>query len=548
MSAQGEYRSIRGISLPPRGWPLATLLMLYIVPGLVGHDPWKVEDAAAFGVVYDMLQRGNWLTPEIAGQTYLHAPLAYWIAAVCGKAFSWAMPLHDAARLSSGLITFLTLGFAHLAARALHGREFAVAAPLLLAGSIGFLVHAHELQPMLLTLAAHFAAYWGLALLDRRPWIAAEILGLALGASLLGNGLVSTALLFPLVALALALSHNWRTSILALLAALGIATCVAMLWLLPLGIHAPSTLDQWWQFETSQFGRQNQPLKTATEYLGILPWYAWPAMPLAGWTLWSRRRTLGAPTLLLPLFGFFSILLGLSVSQDARSAPALLLLPPLVLLAVPGLPTLRRGAANAMDWFGVMTFSLFAALIWIGWSAMVFGWPERLARQVVRLEPGFVGSFDLAPFALALAATLIWIGMIASSPRSPFRGMTHWVAGVTLFWVLATSLWLPWIDYGKTYRPLAASLAAALPSERACLAGVGLGDAQRASLEYFSGIVTVPGNSVSGQHCNWLLTQGTRRSDDHAPGEGWEVVWQGNRPGDRSEKFRLYRRNTSAPE
>jgi hypothetical protein len=58
---------------------------------------------------------------------------------------------------------------------------------------------------------------------------------------------------------------------------------------------------------------------------------------------------------------------------------ALLLLSPLVLLAVPGVASLRRGAANAFDWFGMITFSVFALLAWIGWSAMVFGWPEKLA-------------------------------------------------------------------------------------------------------------------------------------------------------------------------
>lgn len=42
----------------------------------------------------------------------------------------------------------------------------------------------------------------------------------------------------------------------------------------------------------------------------------------------------------------------------------------------------------------MITFSFFAILAWIGWSALVFGWPERLARQAIRLEPGFVGQFD----------------------------------------------------------------------------------------------------------------------------------------------------------
>ena len=551
MPAYPETTPTRGISLPPRGWPLLILLVLYILPGLTGHDPWKVEDATAFGVVWDMLERDSWLTPSIAGQIYPHSPLYFWIAAASGKLLSWLLPLHDAARLSSALLTFLILGLTHLAARALHGREYAVAAPLILAGSTGFLVHAHQMQPMLLTIAAHFAAYWALALLDRRPLQAGVIFGAALGLGVLGNGFAATALLLPIAVFAFLLSDNKKQTGPALLGSLLVAGTLALVWLLPLYLQAPHYLAAWWKLELGQLGHPQQPLKTALEYIDLLPWYAWPALPLAGWTLWSRRRLLRTPALALPLFSFFAILTGLCLTYEARSVSALMLLPPLVLLAIPGIPSLRRGAANAFDWFGMMSFTVFAGLIWVGWCAMIFGWPEQLAKQVVRLEPGFVGSFSALPFILALLATAAWGWLIVTSPRSPFRGMTHWVAGITLFWVLAIALWLPWVDYGKTYRPVAASLASALPTSHGCIAGAGLGDSLRASFDYFSGIVTVSSDSPRSGRCNWLLTQGTVRGDESAPGKGWRKVWDGNRPGDRSEKIRLYRRDahgTDKPE
>lgn len=546
MPVYPEHSQFRGISLPPRGWPLAILLVLYILPGLTGHDPWKVDDATAFGVAYDMLVRGNWLTPSIAGQAYPHSPLYFWLAAASGKLLSWALPLHEAVRLSSALFTFAILGFTHLAARALHGREYAVAAPLILAGSIGFLVHAHQMQPMLLTIAAHFAAYWALALLDRRPLQAGAIFGTALGLGLLGNGLAAMALLLPIAAFAFLLSSNKKQTGPALLGSLLLAGAISLLWLLPLSMQAPQYLAAWWKFELNQLGHPNQPLKTALEYLDLLPWYAWPALPLAGWTLWSRRRLLHTPALALPLFSFFAILIGLCLTYEARSVSALMLLPPLVLLAIPGLPSLRRGAANAFDWFGMMSFTFFAGLIWVGWCAMIFGWPERLAQQVVRLEPGFVGSFSALPFIFALLVTAAWGWLIVTSPRSPFRGMTHWVAGVTLFWVLVIALWMPWVDYGKTYRPVSASLAKALPAKHGCIAGAGLADALRASFDYFSGIITVSSDAAASGRCNWLLTQGTVRRDENAPGKGWQKIWEGNRPGDRSEKIRLYRKEASS--
>ncbi len=546
MPAYLETTQTGGISLPPRGWPLGVLLTLYIIPGLIGHDPWKVEDATAFGVVWDMLLRGNWLTPAIAGQAYPDAPLYYWISAAFSQLFSWILPVHDGIRLTSGLFALLILGLSHLAARALHGRDYAVAAPIILAGSVGFLVHAHQTQPMLLTLAAHFSAYWALAMLDRRPWQAAAIFGTALGLGILGNGIAAMALLLPVAFFAFLLSQNKKETAPALLLSLLISGAFLLLWLLPLYLQAPQYLARWWQSELGRFGQTSQPWKTGFEYLNMLPWYAWPALPLAGWTLWSRRRLLRTPAIALPLCGFLVLLTGLSLTYEARSVSALLLLPPLVLLAVPGVASLRRGAANAFDWFGMMSFTFFAGLIWFGWCAMIFGWPARLAQQVTRLEPGFVGSFSAPAFIVALLATAAWGWLIVTSPRSPFRGMTHWAAGVTLFWLLAIMLWLPWVDYGKTYRPLSSELAKALPLNRGCIASNNLGDALRASLDYFSGIITIPGNSSAGRRCNWLLTQGSVRDDDGAPSKGWKKIWEGNRPGDRSEKIRLYRRDLKA--
>jgi hypothetical protein len=289
------------------------------------------------------------------------------------------------------------------------------------------------------------------------------------------------------------------------------------------------------------------------DYLNMLPWYAWPALPLAGWTLWTKRRTLTGRTLLLPLLAFLATLLMLSVLAQARSASALLLLPPLVLLAVPGVFSLRRGAANAFDWFSMVTFSLFAAVAWIAWSALVFGWPERLARQAVRLEPGFVGHFDGMAFIFALILTIAWFWLIVTSPRSPVRGIMHWMSGLTLFWILVAVLWMPWIDYGKSYRPVSASLARVLPTVRSahqfhCIANANLPPALLASLDYFDGIQTQALESKNGRRCDLLLLRGQPRDPDFITAAGWRMIWEGHRPSDRRdhEKLRLYQRGRRA--
>ncbi|MBK7355759.1 glycosyltransferase family 39 protein [Propionivibrio sp.] len=539
-----EHPRFKGIALPPSGWVLALLLVTYIFIGLIGHDPWKHDDAVSIGIAFDTVNNGNWLVPHLAGNPYPDAPLYYWTSAVTARLFSWLLPVHDAARLASGIFTLLALEFILLASRELHGRDHAAAAPLILAGSIGFLFHAHEAQPMLAALTAHTAAYCALCLLPRRPALATLTLGVAIAIGFLANGLLPVLTLLPVTVYTLWQSESRIASALRLALAIVLALVISALWLFPLWMISPQNFKAFFYGEWSPLTQRVPPLSNTLRYLNLLLWYAWPALPLAAWALWSKRRVLRSKALALPIFSFVMVLLILGLNVETRSSAALLLLPPLVLLAVPGVATLRRGAANAFDWFGMMTFTFLSAVAWIVWSAMVFGWPERLARQTVQLEPGFVGHFGLFSFAVSACVTVIWVWLIVTSPRSPMRGIMHWMAGLTLFWLLIAMLWMPWIDYGKSYRPLSASLARSLPAGFDCIVNANLPDSILASLDYFDGIRTLPPKNAEAAKCHWLLAQGeTRNPAKISPGV-WRQVWEGKRPGDRheSDKFHLYRR------
>ena len=552
-----DHPRFAGISLPPSGWVLAILLALYICVGLIGHDPWKHDDAITIALVYDIYTSGHWLMPQLAGQPYPDAPLYYWVAASAAHLFSWILPLHDATRLASGAFTLLALEFILLAARELHGKEHAASAPLALAGSIGFLYHAHEAQPMLAALCALTAAYWALALLPRRPRFAALILGGALAGGFLANGMLPLLTMLLAAFLACWKSENKPLFAAHLAGAALLAAALIGAWILPLSSRDPEYFARFLAAETTPLFAAHNPAANILRQLSLLVWYAWPALPLAAWALWAKRRALTTRAMAWPGLAFIATLLLLGVGVEVRSAPALLLLPPLVLIAAPGVALLRRGAANAFDWFGMMTFTFFAGLTWIAWSAITFGWPERLARQAARLEPGFVARFDLMTVLIALACTLTWFWLIVTSPRSPMRGLMHWMAGLTLFWVLIANLLMPWIDYGKSYRPVAGQLSAALPAriqdgkpERGrCIANGNLPNSILASLYYFNNLRTLPLESEAGKRCNWLLVHGEVRDTAKMSAAGWRKVWEGKRPGDRreSDKFHVYRRDRSHP-
>ncbi|HAT32892.1 MAG TPA: hypothetical protein DCW29_19190 [Janthinobacterium sp.] len=90
------------------------LVAVFVFPGLTGHEPWKADEAYVFGVVQHMLQSSDWVVPTLAGEPFMETPpLYYWVATLLSRALSGSLPIHDGARLASGmfmLISCLALG------------------------------------------------------------------------------------------------------------------------------------------------------------------------------------------------------------------------------------------------------------------------------------------------------------------------------------------------------------------------------------------------------------------------------------------------------
>ena len=57
--------------------PVALAVVLctaWILLGLIGHDPWKPDEAQNFGVVYQLLKGRDWVIPLLAGEPYVDKP------------------------------------------------------------------------------------------------------------------------------------------------------------------------------------------------------------------------------------------------------------------------------------------------------------------------------------------------------------------------------------------------------------------------------------------------------------------------------------------
>ncbi len=532
---------------PAKARFLLALCLTWLLTGLIGHDPWKPDEAYSFGIVYHILQSGDWLVPTMAGEIWLDKPpFFYMTAAAFAKLFSPVLPLHDGARLATGFYVGLTLLFTGFTGKQMFGKDMGWAAIIIFIGCLGMLINAHLLSTDLGFLAGTAMMLGGYAIHTRRPLLAAALLGTGLGLGFMTKGFIAPTI-FISTSLTLLLFRPWRTKnyLMVLLRAILFALPWLLIWPWLLYQRSQDLFHVWlWQNNVENWLDfiHDANSSSLVFYLKLLPWFAWPALPIASWLVWNqRRKLLEQREGQLLVISFLTQLVALSIVPYSEEVFAMPMLLPLVLLATMALPSLRRGAANALDRFGIMTFGFLAFLMWWGWEGLIAGNNTIAARALRDYQAEYLPVFHPASFLVAALATLLWLVFVWRVGRSMRRAVTNWATGVTLIWVLTMSLWLPWLDVNKSYRSMVVSLSAALPEQHGCIASRYLGDAQKAMLDYVGNVRTIPGGEL---RCDLLLTQGNlSRSDQHKG--NWKIVWVGGRRGQKIDRYYLYQRNTT---
>jgi 4-amino-4-deoxy-L-arabinose transferase-like glycosyltransferase len=537
-----ERRSLRHLLI-------GLLCLAWMLPGLIGHEPWKPDEAYTFGVVHEILQGGSWIIPQLAGEPFVEKPpLFYLSAALSAQLFSPLLPPHDGARLVVALWIGLSLLFTALAAHELHGERKGLIAALLLLGSLGLIVRSHQLIADTAAFAGFAIASFGIALMPRRPWWGGFWLGGGIGVVFLSVGLFEAAMPAVVSALLVALHRHWRST--SSVSALGMAVLFALPWLLlwPVLLYQenPVLFGAWLAHELPRLPEAGgSVLSSLLHYLSILPWYAFPAWPVALWALWRahRRGDLLAPGIVMPLAGLLVCLAMLALAGQARELYALPLLIPVALLATPGVDTLRRGAGNLWLWFSIMTFTFFIVVGWFYWSALELGLPAKLHSHLHTIRPGYDFGFRALPFLLGLGYTGAWFLLLVRLQRVVERPVVVWAAGLTAMWALLTTLFIGWIDTAKSYRSTVENMVRALPASYRCIAADEVGEAQRALVHYYAGIrLRRLATDPRAESCDLLLSQGAPLLERPLPPD-WTLIWEGHRPGDKDERLRLYRLN-----
>jgi len=137
--------------------------------------------------------------------------------------------------------------------------------------------------------------------------------------------------------------------------------------------------------------------------------------------------------------------------------------------------------------------------------------------------------------------TGVWVSVVrwrtSRAPKEIWRCLIISASGTTLMWVLLMTLWLPTINYAKTYRQVSARLSQVLTKESGCIDTTNIGPAQLASFSYFTKLTLRDDSS-----CHWMLTHNQSEARAYASlnNKKLTLLWEDRRASDRDERLRLY--------
>lgn len=549
---------------------LALLLFCaaYVLPGFIGREPWKNADVTAFGYMMELASgRSHWLAPQLTGlPADTDSLLPYWLGALAVKlAPTWIAP-DFAVRIPFVMLLVVTLiatwqGVYHLGrsvgaqpvAFAFGGeantidyaRAMADGGLLALMGCLGLAQLAHETTPALAQLCFTAVLFYAFAAAPSKT--PGPALGLAVGLTgLVLSGAPAMATLFGVGGLALTVlgpqsddSAARRRKLLWAVAIVGVSACAALLA---------------WQLQMWRWRITGSALSAGEAWLmvrgmgNLLLWFTWPAWPLALWTLWRWRRqlSLGDPAhhILLPLW-FAVVAIGSAAFTQPSDRTLLLGLPALATLAAFALPTFKRSATALIDWFTLLFFTLASLTIWVIWVSLQTGVPRQPALNVARLAPGFEPSFSAIAFAVALAATLAWAWLVkwrvGRHRPAIWTSLVLPASGTALCWLLLMTLWLPVLDYARSYKAQV-RLVAAILNNPSCVEIYGLNRGQISAFTFHGALKLQPASRRA--QCPWLLVDVNAR--DTLPKsvnlQQWDLLATIPRPADKNDDILVYQR------
>ncbi|MDM0045678.1 hypothetical protein QTH91_14395 [Variovorax dokdonensis] len=574
-----------------RRLPRLALILLcaaYLLPGLVGRGPWKAADITAFGYMLE-LARGpggiaQWLDPQMMGlRPDTLALIPYWVGA-------WAIQIAPpwitadlAVRIVFALFLWgaftgtwyavyywartpqaqpVAFAFGGEARPKDYARAIADGGLMAMIASLGLAQLGHETTPALAQLFFLACTFYGMAALpygrvSAKVALVVGMVGMALSGAptvtvVLGAGCTLIAAAEWLRVRSRQVDDEPGTSFdttygdeppaqytLPAIGLIALATMAAGALAYALDLFQ-------WRIALPGSTVGDTVVDDLESLARLLIWFTWPAWPLGLWTLWRWRRQLRARHVAMPLW-FALVPLAATCTTDFAQRSLLLGLPAMATLAAFALPTFRRSAAALIDWFTLLFFSGFAIGIWVIYISMQTGFPAKPAANVAKLAPGFVPEYSTVALVSAIAATIAWAWLVrwrtGRHPKALWKTLVLPAGGTALCWTLVMTLWLPPLDYARSYVPQVDAVKK-LVGTTECIAELGLERTHIAAMRYHGDYQLQ--HLKADTKCRWLLVNPEVIGGLHdiIDLHQWRLIRTLRRPTARTDDLLLYQRLT----
>jgi 4-amino-4-deoxy-L-arabinose transferase-like glycosyltransferase len=348
ITCDGRQQPQNRTLLPMRHWRAAIVLMVcaYLIAGTFWRAPWKADEPYSFGVVLNIMERGDWIVPNVAFEPFVEKPpLLYWSGALAALAVPQMQP-HEAVRLAVLFWMALTCVAVWRTARLL-GKEawdwririsapltgsqgapplgcrlagpkasitllhdYALRALLLFVGCIGLVEHVHKFIADVPQVAGTAVALYGLVRYAKagdgvsasgvRVLRPALWFGTGVGVAFLGKGVLVPGLFAVTVLAAIAVLPDFRRrqAWRFYLFSAAIAAPWLLIWPIAFWHTSPTLFVEW--FWTNNIGRffgfsglegERNTLPTAVRSIFLTGTPAvWPALGMLGLTAWKLVR------------------------------------------------------------------------------------------------------------------------------------------------------------------------------------------------------------------------------------------------------------------